>query len=74
MCLTEQGEQHGVVERHDEQVDTGESGAGFEVAERLSHLTGLPTAANKHLRRQRKILNTVFFIGFSIFNLSKLRK
>lgn len=51
--LTEEGQQHWVVVRHDEQVDAGEGGAGLEVAKRVSLLTLLANAADKHLQRQR---------------------
>lgn len=50
--LTEEGQQHRVVVRHDEQVDAGEGGAGLQVAERSSQLTLLAAAADKHLQQQ----------------------
>lgn len=53
MRLTEEGQQHWVVVRHDKQVDAGEGGAGLEVAERVSQLTLLATAADKHLHQQQ---------------------
>lgn len=52
--LTEEGQQHRVVVRHDEEVDAGEGGAGLEVAKRVTQLTLLATAADKHLPRQRE--------------------
>lgn len=51
--LTEEGQQHWVVVRHDKQVDAGEGGAGLEVAKRVSQLTLLATAADKHLHQQQ---------------------
>lgn len=51
--LTEEGQQHWVVVRHDEKVDAGEGGAGLEVAKRVSQLTLLATAADKHLWQQQ---------------------
>lgn len=53
MRLTEEGQQHWVVVRHDKQVDAGEGGAGLEVSERVSQLTLLATAADKHLHQQQ---------------------
>lgn len=48
--LTEEREQHRVVVRHDKEIDTRESGAGFQVTERLAQVVLLPAAANEHLR------------------------
>lgn len=53
ICLTEEREQDWVVVRHDKQVDTGQSGAGFEVAKWLAQVILLRTAVNKHLRTTR---------------------
>lgn len=55
ICLTEEWEKHWVVVRHDKQVDTGKSGAGFKVTKWLSQVILLPTAVNEHLRTTRKI-------------------
>ena len=51
--LTEKWEKDWEVVRHDKQVDTGKSGAGFKVAKRLSQVIRLPTAVHKHLRTTR---------------------
>lgn len=55
ICLTEEWEKDRVVVRHDKQVDTGESGAGFEVAKWLPQVILFCAAANKHLRTTRKL-------------------
>lgn len=49
-CLTEEWEEDWKVVRHDKEVDTCESGAGFKVTERLAQVVLLPAAADKHLR------------------------
>lgn len=60
VCLTEEGEKHWVVVRHDEQVDTGKSGAGFKVTKRLPQVILFGTAANKHLKTRRKCMKQIF--------------
>lgn len=46
---TQERQQDRVVVRHDEEVDAGERGAGFQVAERLAQVAVLPAVAHKHL-------------------------
>lgn len=64
VCLTEEWEKDRVVVRHDKQVDTGESGAGFEVAKRLPQVILFRAAANKHLRTTREIIMSNIVFGF----------
>lgn len=59
MCLTEEGKDCWVVVRHDEQVDTGQRGAGFKVAEWLSQVILLAAAVNKHLSTTRNVIRTL---------------
>lgn len=47
--LTEEWKEDRVVVRHDEQVNAGEGGAGFQVSERLSQVGLLPAVTDKHL-------------------------
>lgn len=54
ICLTEEWEKDWVVVRHNKQINTGESGAGFKVAKRMPQVILLPAAADKHLRTARE--------------------
>lgn len=46
---TKEWQQDGIVERHDEEVDTGERSAGLQVAERVGSITVFAAAVHKHL-------------------------
>lgn len=69
ICLTEEWEKNWKVVRHDKEVDTSESGAGFKVAKWLSQVILLPTAANKHLRTKGE--GKPFFENYSTGSTSQ---
>lgn len=49
LCLTDEGEEDGVVIGHDKESDVGETAAGLEVPKGMHQPLLLPTALNKHL-------------------------
>lgn len=54
--LTEERKKDRIVVRHDKQINTGQGGAGLEVAKRFSQIVLLPAAANKNLRTRRQTI------------------
>lgn len=78
VCLTEEWEKHWVIVRHDKQVDTGESGAGFKVPKWLSQVILLGAAVNKHLRKTWKVtvieLQNQTWGSLLIHNYQKVKK
>lgn len=65
MCakvLTEEGQHHGVVVGHDEEVDTGERCARLQVAERLAELAVLGAVAYVNLNITSSVLRSLEYV------------
>lgn len=52
LSLTQERQKNGVVVRHHKQVDTVQSRAGLQVAERLPQVAVLGTVTHKHLEEE----------------------
>lgn len=54
--LVQQGQQHRIIVRHDEQIDAGQIGAGLEVAKRMADLAALVRVGDEDLPAYRRLL------------------